>query len=114
MREHEAPNLVVCGIDFHEDFLKISLSFRIHPHDFQTFKEGPGVQQLESSEFVSQIRLPEQEHQRNPIIKRLFDRFLTHLMVCRYIVINRLAIRDEQLVLGVLVFPAHHPWPHQI
>src|SRR5947207_1259340 len=72
------------------------------------------IEQLKASELVAKIRLPEQKHHRNPVIKRLFDGFLVDLPVSGHIEINGLTIGDEELVLRILVFPSHHPRPHQI
>src|SRR2546426_326285 len=72
------------------------------------------IEQLKASELVAKIRLPEQKHHRNPVIKRLFDGFLVDLPVSGHIEINSLTIGDEELVLRILVFPSHHPRPHQI
>src|SRR5213594_1012272 len=114
MGEPEAADLVTGRVHFHDNFLEIGLSLRIHPHDFEALKKWLCVEQLKASKLVAKIRLPEQKHHRNPVIKRLFDGFLVDLPVSEHIVINSLTIGEEELVLRILVFPSHHPWPHQI
>src|SRR6059036_315994 len=109
MREPEAAYLVIRRVHFHDNFLEIGLSLRIHPHDFEALKKWLCIEQLKASELVAKIRLSEQKHHRNPVIKRLFDGFLVDLPVSGHIEINGLTIGDEELVLRILVFPSHHP-----
>src|SRR5205809_7954549 len=114
MGEPEAADLVIRRVHFHDNFLEIGLSLRIHPHDFEALKKWLCVEQLEASELVAKIRLPEQKHHRNPVIKRLFDGLLVDLPVSGHIEINSLTIGEDERVLRIIVFPSHHSRPYQI
>src|SRR2546425_12839574 len=109
MREPEAAYLVIRRVHFHDNFLEIGLSLRIHPHDFEALKKWLCIQQLKASELVAKIPLPEQKHHSNPVTKRLFDGFLLHLPVPRPQPIKPPTLPHPQPALPTLASPPPHP-----